>query len=244
MTTSVCPSAQQQFTAYVRARGPVLLRTARSLTANPCDAEDLLQTALTKTYLAWDRIDGPPARWTATCAGRWSTPAPRSGASAGSTSTPARSCRSTTRSAGARPRGAAGAARRAVARGRPAAGPAAGDGRAAVLRGPQRGADGGGARGLGRHGEECGVPGAGASCATDPDAGQRGASTSTAVRGRGRSAASTVVTYRVGMPARIGRDPPSREGPGAGRVGPARPRGRPVRGPGGGNGARFGRTPC
>jgi RNA polymerase sigma-70 factor (sigma-E family) len=44
------------FTSYVQARGPVLLRTARSLTANPCDAEDLLQTALTKTYLAWERI--------------------------------------------------------------------------------------------------------------------------------------------------------------------------------------------
>lgn len=35
----------------------MLLRTARSLTANPCDAEDLLQTALTKTYLAWERIE-------------------------------------------------------------------------------------------------------------------------------------------------------------------------------------------
>jgi RNA polymerase sigma-70 factor (sigma-E family) len=57
MTTPVCTSAQQQeFTTYVRDRGPVLLRTARSLTANPCDAEDLLQTALCKTYLAWDRI--------------------------------------------------------------------------------------------------------------------------------------------------------------------------------------------
>ena len=56
MTTPVCTSAQQQFTSYVQARGPVLLRTARSLTANPCDAEDLLQTALAKTYLAWDRI--------------------------------------------------------------------------------------------------------------------------------------------------------------------------------------------
>ncbi|AEW95356.1 MULTISPECIES: SigE family RNA polymerase sigma factor [Streptomycetaceae] len=56
MTTPVCTSAQQ-FTRYVRDRGPVLLRTARSLTANQCDAEDLLQTALTKTYLAWDRID-------------------------------------------------------------------------------------------------------------------------------------------------------------------------------------------
>jgi RNA polymerase sigma-70 factor (sigma-E family) len=46
-----------QFTSYVRAKGPLLLRTARSLIANPCDAEDLLQTALVKTYLAWDRID-------------------------------------------------------------------------------------------------------------------------------------------------------------------------------------------
>ncbi|GAA3616715.1 hypothetical protein GCM10023079_02740 [Streptomyces chitinivorans] len=45
------------FTSYVRARGPVLLRTARSLTANPSDAEDLLQTALTKTYMAWERIE-------------------------------------------------------------------------------------------------------------------------------------------------------------------------------------------
>lgn len=44
------------FASYVRARGPVLLRAARSLTANPSDAEDLLQTALTKTYVAWDRI--------------------------------------------------------------------------------------------------------------------------------------------------------------------------------------------
>jgi RNA polymerase sigma-70 factor (sigma-E family) len=58
MTTPVCTSADTtQFTAYVRTKGPTLLRTARSLTANPSDAEDLLQTALTKTYLAWDRID-------------------------------------------------------------------------------------------------------------------------------------------------------------------------------------------
>ncbi|MFF9034050.1 SigE family RNA polymerase sigma factor [Streptomyces sp. NPDC014892] len=45
------------FAAYVKARQPVLLRTARSLTANPCDAEDLLQTALAKTYVAWERIE-------------------------------------------------------------------------------------------------------------------------------------------------------------------------------------------
>jgi RNA polymerase sigma-70 factor (sigma-E family) len=62
MTTPVCTSASTvavfpSFSSYVRARGPVLLRTARSLTANPNDAEDLLQTALTKTYLAWERIE-------------------------------------------------------------------------------------------------------------------------------------------------------------------------------------------
>lgn len=63
MTTPVCNSASRaatpypSFASYMRARGPVLLRTARSLTANPSDAEDLLQTALTKTYVAWDRIE-------------------------------------------------------------------------------------------------------------------------------------------------------------------------------------------
>ena len=66
MTTLVCTSASDvatrtfpypSFTSYVRARQPVLLRTARSLTANANDAEDLLQTALAKTYVAWDRIE-------------------------------------------------------------------------------------------------------------------------------------------------------------------------------------------
>ncbi|MEV0981550.1 SigE family RNA polymerase sigma factor [Streptomyces sp. NPDC049915] len=66
MTTPVCTSASTaatwapphtSFSAYVRARQSALLRTARSLTANPSDAEDLLQTALTKTYVAWERIE-------------------------------------------------------------------------------------------------------------------------------------------------------------------------------------------
>ncbi len=79
MTTPVCTSASKaagtthaahrgrpahlahpaypSFDSFVEARGSVLLRTARSLTANPSDAEDLLQTALTKTYVAWDRIE-------------------------------------------------------------------------------------------------------------------------------------------------------------------------------------------
>jgi RNA polymerase sigma-70 factor (sigma-E family) len=55
--TPVSPVQPPTFTSYVRERGPVLLRTARSLTANPSDAEDLLQTALAKTYLAWERIE-------------------------------------------------------------------------------------------------------------------------------------------------------------------------------------------
>ncbi|MEV7980056.1 SigE family RNA polymerase sigma factor [Streptomyces sp. NPDC086519] len=73
MTTPVCTSASDaavsarqtrahtrpypSFASYVRARQPILLRTARSLTANPSDAEDLLQTALAKTYAAWERIE-------------------------------------------------------------------------------------------------------------------------------------------------------------------------------------------
>ncbi|WP_129841391.1 SigE family RNA polymerase sigma factor [Streptomyces sp. RFCAC02] len=57
-TPTAAPKAPPPtFTSYVRERGPILLRTARSLTANPSDAEDLLQTALTKTYLAWERIE-------------------------------------------------------------------------------------------------------------------------------------------------------------------------------------------
>ncbi|MFI1810944.1 SigE family RNA polymerase sigma factor [Streptomyces sp. NPDC020422] len=54
---STAYTAYSSFSSYVRARGPVLLRTARSLTANPSDAEDLLQTALAKTFVAWERIE-------------------------------------------------------------------------------------------------------------------------------------------------------------------------------------------
>ncbi|MDX3099709.1 SigE family RNA polymerase sigma factor [Nonomuraea angiospora] len=48
---------EDEFREYVRARGPALLRAANQLTGHPLDAEDLLQNALTKTYLAWDRIE-------------------------------------------------------------------------------------------------------------------------------------------------------------------------------------------
>ena len=44
------------FCDYVTARGPALLRIALLLTGNRADAEDLLQAALAKTYLAWGKI--------------------------------------------------------------------------------------------------------------------------------------------------------------------------------------------
>ncbi|MFI6505053.1 SigE family RNA polymerase sigma factor [Nonomuraea typhae] len=50
-------SREEEFREYVRSRGPALLRTAHQLTGHACDAEDLLQSALAKTYLAWDRIE-------------------------------------------------------------------------------------------------------------------------------------------------------------------------------------------
>ncbi len=48
--------AGPDFDSWVAARGPAMLRLAYTLTGNRADAEDLLQTALAKTYLAWDRI--------------------------------------------------------------------------------------------------------------------------------------------------------------------------------------------
>jgi len=44
------------FSAYLAARQPTLLRTAYLLTGSRADAEDLLQTSMAKLYLAWDRV--------------------------------------------------------------------------------------------------------------------------------------------------------------------------------------------
>ena len=55
-TRTVDAQAKEDFRSYVAARSPALLRTAYALTGNRADAEDLLQTALAKTYLSWDRI--------------------------------------------------------------------------------------------------------------------------------------------------------------------------------------------
>ncbi len=48
--------AREDFRTYVVGRSASLLRTAYLLTGSRADAEDLLQTALAKTYLSWDRI--------------------------------------------------------------------------------------------------------------------------------------------------------------------------------------------
>ena len=45
------------FEQFVRARSPALARTAYLLTGDRHRAEDLLQTALTRAYLRWDRIE-------------------------------------------------------------------------------------------------------------------------------------------------------------------------------------------
>jgi RNA polymerase sigma-70 factor (sigma-E family) len=45
------------FREYVLARGTALLRMAVMLTGNRADAEDLVQAALAKTYLAWGKIN-------------------------------------------------------------------------------------------------------------------------------------------------------------------------------------------
>ncbi|CAA9274535.1 MAG: putative RNA polymerase sigma factor [uncultured Corynebacteriales bacterium] len=48
------------FDEFVATRSQVLLRTAYLLTGERASAEDLLQTALAKSWFAWGRIDGAP----------------------------------------------------------------------------------------------------------------------------------------------------------------------------------------
>lgn len=48
------------FDEYVATRSPRLLRTAYLLTHDHALAEDLVQTALTRSWRAWDRIEGDP----------------------------------------------------------------------------------------------------------------------------------------------------------------------------------------
>jgi RNA polymerase sigma-70 factor (sigma-E family) len=60
-TTAVGSGGRVQeasFDEFVAARSRALLRTAYLLTRDHALAEDLLQTALTKAWFAWGRIDG------------------------------------------------------------------------------------------------------------------------------------------------------------------------------------------
>jgi len=52
--------AATDFDEFVAARSSRLLRTAYLLTHDHALAEDLLQTALTKAWFAWSRIEGEP----------------------------------------------------------------------------------------------------------------------------------------------------------------------------------------
>lgn len=50
-------ATHDEFTGFVAARRAALLRAALVLTTDRSDAEDLLQAALARTYLAWERIN-------------------------------------------------------------------------------------------------------------------------------------------------------------------------------------------
>lgn len=51
---------EQSFASFVTACSSRLLRTAYLLTQDHALAEDLLQTALARAWLAWSRVDGDP----------------------------------------------------------------------------------------------------------------------------------------------------------------------------------------
>jgi RNA polymerase sigma-70 factor (sigma-E family) len=50
------PDRDAEFEAYMAARQPSLLRTAYLLSGDRHTAEDLVQTALAKLYLSWDKV--------------------------------------------------------------------------------------------------------------------------------------------------------------------------------------------
>ena len=47
---------EHDFSAFVAARGTSLLRVAYLACGDAAEAEDLLQTALERTYRSWDRV--------------------------------------------------------------------------------------------------------------------------------------------------------------------------------------------
>jgi DNA-directed RNA polymerase specialized sigma24 family protein len=54
-------SLAEEFDEYVRTRTPALLRSAYLLTGDQHLAEDLVQTALIRTHLAWRRVGSAAA---------------------------------------------------------------------------------------------------------------------------------------------------------------------------------------
>ena len=50
------PTRDAEFSDYMAARQPSLLRTAYLLTGDRHTAEDLVQTAMAKLYLSWDKV--------------------------------------------------------------------------------------------------------------------------------------------------------------------------------------------
>lgn len=56
MTRALTPPTDEQFTELVHAAWPALYRTAYLLVGHRGDAEDLVQTALAKTYASWGRV--------------------------------------------------------------------------------------------------------------------------------------------------------------------------------------------
>ncbi len=59
MVSSAAPAVgdrDAEFSEYMAARQPSLLRTAYLLTGDRHTAEDLVQTALAKLYLSWDKV--------------------------------------------------------------------------------------------------------------------------------------------------------------------------------------------
>ena len=216
---------EEEFREFVAARSGALLRTAYLLAGDWATAEDLLQTALTKTYLAWKRLGGieavePYARRvlvntsTSWWRRRWHGERPDRGA--------ARAGRRRRDRAAARPG-------RALAAPAGAARPAAGRAGAALLRGHVGGADRRAAGDLPGHGEEPDLPGAGHAA---PPARRRGRA------GPGRRAASRAAADRPDVPHRPavrtsagtvrsgGAGTPTRRAPATGVTG-APPPGRP-----------------